>query len=341
MRYGKDDPLGSFLEQPKHAATEELPDPFATRATPPAVADAPAGIALNFFLGPRQESDEIGRLGSYRVLQQIGAGGMGIVFAAEDTVLKRRVAVKVMRPHIAVLPDARRRFFREAQAVASLDHEHIVSIYQVGEAPGALAVPFIVMPLLAGESLSTCLQREGALPIPAVLRIGRETAQGLAAAHAAGLIHRDIKPENIWLQSAGGDISLAVGKVKILDFGLARPAGTASVLTQTGAILGSPNYMAPEQANGLKIDARCDLFSLGCVLYRMATGRLPFHGPTLTAVLRAVAEFDPPTAQAVRPDVPPSLSKLIVHLMAKNQELRPPSARTVVELIGTIEQGSR
>ncbi len=207
------------------------------------------------FLGPSQGPDEIGRLGPYRVLKVLGTGGMGVVFLAEDVLLQRRVALKSMKPSV-VSGQARERFFREARAAAAIEHEHIVSIYQVGEDRG---VPYLAMQLLQGEALDERLKRDPVLPTAEVLRIGREIAEGLAAAHERGLIHRDIKPANIWLE--GGR-----GKVKILDFGLARVVGDTSNLTHSGTIVGTPAYMAPEQARGGHVDARCDLFSLGAVL---------------------------------------------------------------------------
>src|SRR5205085_4060282 len=160
---------------------------------------------------------------------------------------------------------------------------HIVAIHQVGEDRG---VPFLAMPFLKGESLDQRLKREGKLPLGEVLRIGRETALGLAAAHAHGVVHRDIKPGNLWLE-AGSQ------RVKILDFGLARQEGSDIQLTQAGAVLGTPAFMAPEQAQGKAVDARSDLFSLGCVLYRMATGVLPFTGPDTMSLLLALTTQEP------------------------------------------------
>src|SRR5262249_53059125 len=213
----------------------------------------------------------------------LGAGGMGLVFEAQDPDLRRPVALKVMRPEVAARAEARQRFLREARTAAALNHDHVLPIYQVGEANG---VPLIAMPLLAGEALEARLRREGRLPVAEVLRIGRETAEGLAAAHAAGLVHRDLKPSNLWLEAPGG-------RVKVLDFGLARPLQTDVHLTASGVVVGTPGYMSPEQADGEPLDGRSDLFSLGCVLYRAATGVSPFQGKTLSALLLAVARDDP------------------------------------------------
>jgi WD40 repeat protein len=280
------------------------------------------------FLAPAQAPDELGRLGPYRILKVLGAGGMGIVLLAEDEQLKRPVALKVMRPALAEDPEARRRFLREARAAASLQHDHIVTIHQVGEDRG---IPFLAMEFLGGEALDVRLGREGKLPIAEVVRIGRQTATGLAAAHRRGLIHRDIKPANLWLEAE-------TGRVRILDFGLAR-SGDDSSLTPVGDILGTPAYMAPEQAgpDSHRLDARCDLFSLGCVLYRMATGRVPFQGSDAMGVLLAVATQDPRPPGELNPELPPELCSLILRLLARDREQRPASAQVVVEALRAIE----
>jgi WD40 repeat protein/tRNA A-37 threonylcarbamoyl transferase component Bud32 len=280
------------------------------------------------FLAPARGPGELGWLGPYRVLVELGAGGMGLVFQAEDSHLKRRVALKTLRPALAASATARQRFLREAQTMASLEHDHIVQVYQVGEDRD---VPFLAMQLLKGETLARRLHREGKLSADEVLRIGREAAEGLAAAHAAGLIHRDVKPGNIWLEAERG-------RVKILDFGLARAAETSVHLTQSGFLPGTPAYMAPEQAQGEPVDARCDLFSLGCVLYRACTGKHPFKGTTHTAVLLSVVQDQPAPPRALNPEVPPELSDLIMRLLAKSPAERPASARAVVDAISGIER---
>jgi formylglycine-generating enzyme required for sulfatase activity len=254
---------------------------------------------------------------------------MGVVFQGEDPRLGRRVALKAMLPHLARSPSAQQRFLREARAAAALEHDHIVPIFHVGEDRGA---PFIVMPLLKGESLDSRLRAKGALPVPEVLRIGREIAEGLAAAHAAGLIHRDIKPGNLWLEDG-------TGRVKILDFGLARAAAQEPGLTQQGAILGTPSYMAPEQSRGEKVDARCDLWSLGVVLYRLCAGRLPFHGADAATTLRAVAGHDPLPPATVNATVPAGLSDLVMQLLEKDPAKRVASAVEVVAALRSLEKG--
>jgi serine/threonine protein kinase len=230
----------------------------------------------------------MGRLGPYRVVKVMGAGGMGVVFLAEDPALHREVALKVMLPDRAQKPGARERFLREARAAAQIQHDNIVTIYHVGEDRG---VPYMAMQLLKGTSVEDWLAAGNRPTLRHTLRIARETAQGLAAAHSRGLIHRDIKPANLWLEdrSTGrfGRRDRSV-RVKILDFGLARAASDEMHLTQQGHVLGTPSYMSPEQARGKPIDARSDLFGLGCVLYRLLTGALPFIAPETLAVLYAI-----------------------------------------------------
>jgi formylglycine-generating enzyme required for sulfatase activity len=285
------------------------------------------------FLSPAQGPDELGRLGPYRLLKVLGRGGMGIVFKAEDTRLQRTVALKVMLPELAKRPTSRERFMREARATAKIEHDHIVTTYQVDEERG---VPYLAMELLRGRSLEEFLRKKKGqkpLALEQTLKIGRETARGLAAAHEKGLIHRDIKPANLFLDASAG------GRVKILDFGLARAAETeASRLTRVGQVVGTAAYMAPEQARGDdKIDARADLFSLGCVLYRLCTGRLPWTGEDPMATLLAIATETPVPVRELNPDVPPRFAELIHKLLGRKPEDRPASAKAVVEAITALE----
>jgi WD40 repeat protein len=279
------------------------------------------------FLAPAQAADEIGRLGSYRVLKVLGAGGMGVVFKAEDPQLQRLVALKAMLPSLAAVPSARQRFLREARAAAKLKHDHVVTIHQVGEDRGA---PFLAMEFLEGEPLDERLKRKPPLSLAEILRIGRETAEGLQAAHERGLIHRDIKPANLWLEGPRA-------RVKILDFGLARPGDEQAQLTQDGAIVGTPAFMAPEQAQGKNMDARCDLFSLGCVLYRLTTGELPFKGADTISTLVAVATVDPAPPREIDRTIPAELSDLVMQLLDKAPAQRPASARAVSEALAALE----
>src|SRR5262245_41815932 len=291
-------------------------------------AATPTAFAAPEFLAPPQSDDELGRLGQYRILSILGHGGMGVVFKAEDLVLRRIVAIKVMRPMLAASASAGQRFLREAQAMAAVEHDHIARIYQVDQERG---LPFLAMELLKGESLHERLRREEKLPLPEVLRVGREVAEALAAAHATGLTHRDVKPANVGLEGPKG-------RVKLLDFGLARAASQDAALTQEGAIIGTPAYMAPEQARGEAVDARCDLFSLGCVLYRMSTGRQPFQGKDTVSTLLAVASYQPAPPVRLDPGVPQEVSDLVMGLLEKEAERRPASAAAVVETLQAVER---
>jgi serine/threonine protein kinase len=255
---------------------------------------------------------------------------MGVVFQAEDPHLRRPVALKVMRPHLAASAEFHRRFLREARLAAAIEHEHIVTVYQVGEDRG---VPFLAMQLLRGKTLEDRLERAGGrLPLPEVLRVGREIAEGLAAAHARGLVHRDIKPANVWLEERRG-------RVRIVDFGLARGSEPDAQWTQAGAVIGTPAYMAPEQASGAVADARCDLFSLGAVLYRAATGQAPFGDRDTMSILHALATRTPVPPHRVVPSLPRMFSGLVMRLLAKDPGDRPQSAREVVEAIEALERG--
>ncbi|VTT96709.1 serine threonine-protein kinase : Serine/threonine protein kinase (Fragment) OS=Rhodopirellula maiorica SM1 GN=RMSM_03539 PE=4 SV=1: Pkinase [Gemmataceae bacterium] len=312
------------------ALDAETGGPHATLASPPGI-PTPGQFQ---FLAPPQQNDEIGRLGPYRVLGPLGYGGMGAVFRAEDPTLQREVALKVMLPEYAADPDAKARFLREARAQAKVHHEHIVAIFQVGEDRD---IPYIAMPLLKGMTLQAALQANPRPPIQEVLRIGREIAEGLAAAHEQGLIHRDIKPANVWLE--GKRL-----RVRILDFGIARITSSdgspRTVLTGKGMVLGTPSYMSPEQARNLKLDARSDLFSLGVVMYEMCAGVLPFAGENVVELLTALAIETPRSPVEVNPAVPPALSALVMQLLAKKAAGRPPSAEALAAEIRLIEAGA-
>jgi serine/threonine protein kinase len=264
--------------------------------------------------------EDIVQLGPYRLIRELGSGGMGVVFEAEDVMLNRRVALKVLRPGLTGIEDARGRFLREARAMAQLIHDNVVTIFQVHEDRG---FAFMAMQLLAGETLEARITREQ-LKVSDVVRIGREIAEGLSIAHEKGIIHRDIKPANIWLEKARD-------RVKLLDFGLARRADGDPGLTQSGIVLGTPGYMSPEQARGESLDARSDLFSLGCVLYQLLTGERPFDGSSVVAMLREVEIRHPPRVTAKRPEVSTLLSNLVMELLSKNRKDRPASALIVVD----------
>lgn len=305
-------------------------------------ANAPRSFA---FLSPPRGEGELGWLAHYRITGLLGEGGMGFVFDAFDTHLHRRAALKVLKPELAANFSFRERFLQEARAAAALPDEHIITIYQVGLEND---VPFLAMKFLHGESLEHRLQREGRIPVHEVLRIGREIALGLSAAHERGLIHRDIKPANLWLETPPPEEGTASGprlsceyvcRVKLLDFGLARPIHDSRRLTATGLIVGTPAYLAPEQARGQPLDPRCDLFSLGIVLYRMVAGVLPFDGADTLAQLTALAIGDPHPLDQWAPETPSGLRILIHKLLARDPAHRPPTARAVAEALRALEKG--
>lgn len=306
---------------------------------PPALPPMPPPFP---FLAPSSFAGSLGRLGPYEVTRLLGEGGMGIVFLAEDPELGRVVAVKVMKPDLARDQFARQRFLREARATAAISSPHIVTIYRVGQEGD---VPYLAMEYLQGEPLDRWLDRVKRLTPGQAVRLGRGIAAGLSAAHEAGLIHRDIKPANIWIETRPGPVSEGptptpspTPVVKILDFGLVRSAQDNLNLTQSGLVVGTPAYMAPEQADGAPVDARSDLFSLGCVLYRLCTGQAPFSGPTVMAVLKTIALREPPPPRELNSALPPALADLILWLLAKNPARRPGSAREVEQMLATIEK---
>jgi serine/threonine protein kinase len=280
-----------------------------------------AELALD-FLSPADKPGQMGRLGHYEVLEVIGRGGMGVVLKAFDEKLRRIVAIKVMAPQVATSATARKRFVREAQAAAAVRNEHVIAIYAVEEAS---PVPYLVMEYVCGVSLQERLDRSGPLALREILRIGIQTAAGLSAAHAHGLVHRDIKPANILLENG-------VERVKLTDFGLARAVDDVS-LTQSGVVAGTPQYMAPEQASGGVVDHRADLFSLGSVLYALCTGRAPFRASATMAVLKRVCEDTPRPIQDINPDIPDWLVQIIGKLHAKAPGDRYQSAAELAEVL--------
>lgn len=272
----------------------------------------------------------------YRVIAEIGSGGMGTVYEAEDTRLGRRVAIKRLADEARRSPESLERFRREARIVSSLSHPHIAVLHDLADHGGE---QYMVMELLEGETLKTRIAR-GALPIVEVLTLGRQIADALDAAHAQGVVHRDIKPANLFVTRRG--------QAKVLDFGVAKFAerpkpGSDSAVTQTGdeglttvgTTLGTVAYMSPEQARGQELDERSDLFSLGVVLYEMATGRPPFHGPTPAVIFEGILTKTPPLASTINPNVPPALDRVIAKALEKDRDGRYQSA---AELVKALEE---
>ena len=271
------------------------------------------------------------RLGPYEILSPIGAGGMGEVYRAHDTRLNRDVAIKILPAGFAVDPDRRARFEREAQAVASLSHPNVLAIHDTGVHDGQM---FVVTELLVGETLAERL-KAGALPVRKALDTAAQIARGLAAAHDKQVIHRDLKPENLFL--------LRDGRVKILDFGLARHLPSASGATETvaagtdpGVVMGTVGYMAPEQVRGEVVDARADLFAFGAVLYEMLTGQRAFRRDTAAETMTAILREDPPELSQQRADLSPALDRIVRHCLEKDPSERFQSARDVAFALETL-----
>jgi len=274
------------------------------------------------------------RLGPYEIVGPLGAGGMGEVYRAKDTRLGREIAVKVLPQHLSESPEVRARFEREARTVSSLNHPHICTLHDVGQEG---TTTYLVMELVEGETLATRLER-GALAMPEVLRVGIQIADALDRAHRAGVVHRDLKPGNIMLTRAGA---------KLMDFGLARATGVgggpgtggatamthsptiAQPLTAQGSILGTFQYMSPEQMEGGEADARSDLWALGCVLYEMATGRKAFAGKGQASLIGAIMNSEPAPMAELAPLTPPALERLVKACLAKDPEERIQTAHDV------------
>lgn len=264
--------------------------------------------------------------GQYRLVRRLGAGALGEVWQAEDTQLLRPVALKRLRTELVPQAIHRATFLREARHLAQLHHPRIVTVYQVGEVAG---VPYLAMELLQGQTLEQRLSTGQPLPIDQVLTIGVGVAEGLAAVHAHGRIHRDIKPTNLWLTTDGA--------IKLLDFGLAPLQTGAPALTPCDVIVGTPGYLAPEQIHGGVVGPQTDLFALGCVLYRAATGHAAFAGPTVWAQLSALANQRPPAPRSSNATVPTELDRLILQLLRTAPAQRPPSATAVVAALRQIQ----
>lgn len=258
------------------------------------------------FLAPPSHPEMLGRIGRYEIERMIGSGGMGIVLKGFDTDLHRVVAIKVLKPHLANNGAARRRFAREAKSAAAVVHEHVIPIYDVWTED---ETPFLVMQYVPGHSLQARVDQRGPLEAREVLRIARQAAAGLSAAHAQGVVHRDVKPANILMEES-------VDRVLISDFGLARTVDDAT-LTRTGVVAGTPHYMSPEQATGQPIDQRSDLFSFGSVMYFMCTGRPPFRADQALAVLNRICNDEHRPVEQVNSDVPPEVADVIDRLLAK------------------------
>ena len=275
------------------------------------------------------------RLGPYEILAPIGAGGMGEVYKANDTRLDRAVAIKILPAHFAESAERRQRFEREAKAISQLNHPHICTLYGVGEQDG---IHYLVMEYIEGETLAERLKK-GALPLDKAIEYGIQMADGLAKAHRAGIVHRDLKPANIMLTKLG---------VKLLDFGLAKPIEPHAAvdgsdaptrqknLTEPGTIVGTLQYMAPEQLEGDDVDARTDLFAFGAVLYEMVTGRKAFAGESQASLITAIMSSEPPPPSETSPLSPSALDRLVAQCLTKDPEERMQSSHDVMLQLQSI-----
>ncbi|HEX7185409.1 MAG TPA: protein kinase [Thermoanaerobaculia bacterium] len=300
---------------PDESTLLQVPFPGTTAGAPPAPS--------------RPASPPVRVVGQYRLGEQVGGGGMGVIYKAEDTRLGRTVALKLLPPELARDRTAKTRFLQEARAASALDHPNLCTIYDAGEIDGQL---YLAMPLYEGETLRDRLAH-GPLPVEEAVDIARQVAQGLAKAHRQGIVHRDVKPANLMLTTDG--------VVKILDFGIAKLAGEAGI-TRTGVSIGTPAYMSPEQARGAAVDHRTDLWSLGVVLYEMLTGRRPFTGDHEQIVFQAILNREPEPLARLRPDAPVELERMIAGLLAKDPEKRAyPTADALSAELRKLQGGSQ
>jgi serine/threonine protein kinase len=289
---------------------KELGDPDRTQPLSNLMRDATPAAPIKF--------------GVYRVIEELGKGGQGVVHRVMDEKLQREAAVKVLVPQSSDNQQHRERFLREARIAAAIRSDHIVTIYQVGEEDGRL---YLAMELLKGSTLEDWLRaKQGPVTLPEIARITREMLTGLAAAHEKRLIHRDIKPGNLWIEQGSG-------RLKIMDFGLGREVSDRNGVTQSGSVVGTPAYMAPEQATGQHVDARADMFSVGIVLYRMIAGCSPYQRDDVLATLAALANVEPAPLKGI----PPELNRFIARLTSKAASGRPANAQAALQEWAAIE----
>ena len=267
------------------------------------------------------------RFGPYEIQSRLGAGGMSVVFTAHDHVLDRQVAIKFLSAELENSKSARQRFLREAKSAAAVENDFIVPIYSADEVDG---FPFLVMSLIKGQSLQQRIDTSNPLTIEQTVRIGIQITKGLKAFHSRGLVHRDLKPSNILLQKPDN-------RVRITDFGLAKCTDD-NQLTKSGTVLGTPNYMSPEQAMGQQVDSRSDIYGLGAILYACVTGRAPFEGPTSLQILNQLRERPPHSILDLKPDTPPWLVQVIEKLMSRAPDNRYQSAGEIIDALSQHSQ---
>jgi serine/threonine-protein kinase len=285
-----------------------------------------AAASATLPAGSSRGDAPVRQVGRYRVQSRLGRGGMATVYRAHDPSISRDVAIKFLHASLAEDDECRDRFLREAKAAGGLSHPNIVVVHDVGEIEGR---PYMAMEMLEGTSLSEVLEKTPQLPVREVVLIGMQLARALEYAHARGIVHRDIKPGNIMLLKDGQTI-------KVTDFGIAHMDDGSSTHTQVGAVLGTPQYMSPEQAMGEKIDGRSDLFAAGIVMYQMLAGERPFRADSLVAIAAKIVKEDAPPLAAKRPEVPPALRRVIDRCLAKKPEQRYQSGQELADALKKV-----
>ncbi|MBX3202793.1 MAG: serine/threonine protein kinase [Labilithrix sp.] len=297
--------------------------------TPPAPLAPPSRRKLDVYLGTT--------LGDRYVVEALlGEGGMGVVYLGRHKLIDKRVAIKILRADLATDEEMIERFLNEAKAASSIESPHIVDISDYGRLPDGAA--FFVMEFLDGTSLSDVMDRVRVVPVPRLLHIGKQIARGLAAAHARGIVHRDLKPENVMLIARGDDRDFA----KILDFGIAKVSRESARLTRAGSVFGTPHYMSPEQAAGLPVDPRADIYALGVILYEMASGRVPFDADNFMGILTQQMYKAPPLLSAMVPppqELPPGFEAVVLKALAKKVELRYQTMEALFVDLENVERG--
>jgi serine/threonine-protein kinase len=325
---------------PPRSATQSISDgTLSSRVCPTCGGRFPADFrvcprdAVPLEDAPEGDDPLVGQVlaGSYEVTRVLGEGGMGRVYEARHTRLTgKRFAVKLLHADLARQPEVVTRFQREAEAASGIAHINVVGVHDVNSTPDGQ--PYIVAELLQGEELGEYIERLGKVPSGDAVRIARQVCRALGAAHAQGIVHRDVKPENVFLTGDVGRIE--VGSVKVIDFGISKVATSGGeALTKTGMVMGTPDYMAPEQARGDKVDARADIYAVGAILYRALTGKKPFEGLDPMATLTAVLTQEPERPTVIEPSIPLSLELIVQRAMAKSPKDR---YQTMEELEGDL-----
>lgn len=327
--------LFRWIKVPKTGGLFETSQPFDTAlnaikaSLPIENHTADSWQEFSTWLDPADDPKLIGRIDEFDLIEAIGRGGMGAVFKAFDRKLERIVAIKIMSPSLIGAKVSTKRFLREARAVARINHRNVVSVYSVDQIRG---LPYLVMEFVKGKSLQHLLRKVRKLRLRSALQVSKRVALGLAAAHEKGIIHRDVKPANILIATGGK-------RIKLTDFGLARTS--ENVLTESGHLLGTPEFLAPEQFQFDELDHRVDLFSLGSVMYLLLTGQVPFTGQSPHAIMNRISSSQPTPIHELTPNVPDEVASLVEHLLQKDPNDRPDTAADVANSIQQLLDKSK